>query len=117
MKHFWVYMLRCRDGSYYVGVTSEIEVRQAAHALGTNPKSYIYARRPVSIVYTEMFASPEAAIRAEKRLKGWSRAKKEALIRGDWDEIRRLSRSHALRQAQDDAVGPFNTFRPSTSSG
>ena len=106
-------MLRCCDGSYYVGVTSAIDMRQAVHAEGINPKSYVYGRRPVCIVYTESFWSPDQAIRAEKQLKGWSRAKKEALIRGDWDEIRRLARSHAVRQAQDDNDG--RPSRPLTS--
>jgi predicted GIY-YIG superfamily endonuclease len=105
MKQYWTYMLRCRDGSYYIGMSSDVNVREAVHAQGIDPKSYVYGRRPVTIVWSESFASPDDAIRAEKRLKGWSRAKKEALIRGDWDEIRRLARSHALRQAQDDNVG------------
>jgi predicted GIY-YIG superfamily endonuclease len=106
MKHYWVYMLRCRDGSYYVGVTSNVDVRAAAHALGLSPRSYVYKRRPATLVHAEVFARPDDAIAFEKQLKGWSRAKKEALIRGDWAEIRRLSRS---RSAHD--------HRPSTSSG
>jgi predicted GIY-YIG superfamily endonuclease len=103
-----VYMLRCRDGSYYVGVTSQIDVRKGVHDLGLSPRSYVYKRRPVTLVHAEVFSTPEEAIRFEKQLKGWSRAKKEALIRGDWDEIRRLARSGP-------AAG--RDTRPSTSSG
>jgi len=98
-------MLRCRDGSYYVGFSSEADVRIAAHALGLDRKSYVYGRRPVTLVYSEVFYTPLEAIFVEKRLKGWSRAKKEALIRGDWTEIKRLARSLALRQAQGDIEG------------
>jgi len=95
-------MLRCSDGTYYVGVTSKADIRVAEHALGLARKSYVYSRRPVTLVYSEVFWTPLEAIFVEKRLKGWSRAKKEALIRGDWDAIRRLARSFALRQAQGD---------------
>ena len=91
-------MLRCRDGSYYIGVTSEIDVRVAKHALGVYPRCYTYSRRPVQLVHAEVFSYPEAAIDAEKRLKGWSRAKKDALIRGDWDAIHRLARSFSRRR-------------------
>ena len=108
VKQYWVYMLRCRDGSYYVGVTSQIDVRKAAHALGLSPRSYVYKRRPVTLVHAEVFDSPQDAIRFEKQLKGWSRAKKEALIRGDWAEIRRLARSRSA---------PGHDRGPSTSSG
>jgi|ERR1035437_1282695 predicted GIY-YIG superfamily endonuclease len=103
-------MLRCRDGTYYVGVTSEADIRIAQHALGVDRKSYVYGRRPVTLVYSEVFYTPLEAIFVEKRLKGWSRAKKEALMRGDWDAIRRLSRSFALRQAQGD-IGPIGDSR------
>jgi len=107
VKQYWTYMLRCRDGSYYVGVTSEIEIRVAKHALGLDPDAYTFRRRPVKLVYTEVFYRPDEAIHAEKRLKGWSRAKKEALVRGDWDAIRELSRSSAGR----DRGAPFDKLR------
>jgi putative endonuclease len=93
VKQYWAYMLRCRDDSYYIGVTSELEIRLAKHALGLDEKAYTFRRRPVKLVHAEVFYTPEEAIHAEKRLKGWSRAKKDALVRGDWDTIRRLSRS------------------------
>ena len=95
MKQYWAYMLLCRDGSYYIGVTSDLEIRLAKHALGLDEKAYTFRRRPIRLVHAEVFYTPDEAIQAEKRLKGWSRAKKEALVRGDWDAIRRLSRSAA----------------------
>jgi tRNA/rRNA methyltransferase len=84
-------MVRCADGSFYVGVTSALERRIAEHNLGVNTKAYTYSRRPVSLVHSQEFAHPDEAIAAEKQLKGWSRAKKIALIAGDWDEISRLA--------------------------
>jgi predicted GIY-YIG superfamily endonuclease len=101
-------MLLCKDGSYYVGVTSEIDIRVAKHELGLDRRAYTYRRRPVRLVHAEVFSSPDEAIQAEKRLKGWSRAKKDALIRGDWDAMRRLARSRRTFGAM---------VHPSTSSG
>jgi len=65
----------------------------------------------VTLVYAGRFHAPLDAIKFEKQVKGWSRAKKEALIRGDWDEIRRLSRVHGRANATG------HDFGPSTSSG
>jgi predicted GIY-YIG superfamily endonuclease len=98
-------MLECADGSFYVGITSNIEQRIAQHAAGWDPRAYTHTRRPVKLVHCEDFSRVDDAIRWEKQLKGWSRAKKRALIAGDWAEIRRLARpstGSALRQAQDD---------------
>ena len=106
MKQYWVYMLRCRDGSYYIGVTSEIEIRVAKHALGIHPDAYTFRRRPVKLVYSEVFSTPDEAIYVEKRLKGWSRAKKGALVRGDWNAIRELA--HARRE---NCGAPFDKLR------
>ncbi len=92
VKQFWAYMLRCRDGSYYIGVTGDVNIRVAEHNAGQDPDSSAYTRRPAILVWSAVFGSPTDAIRVEKKLKGWSRAKKEALIRGDWAEIRRLAR-------------------------
>jgi putative endonuclease len=91
MNTYSVYMLLCWDGSYYVGVTSNLEARLAEHQSGTDLECFTRIRRPVLLVYSETFAAPDEAIAAEKRLKGWSRAKKRALIAGRWDEIARLA--------------------------
>ena len=102
VKQYWTYMLLCRDGSYYIGVTSELETRLAKHALGIDERAYTFRRRPVKLVHAEMFYTPDEAIHAEKRLKGWSRAKKDALVRGDWAAIRVLSRSRRPSYADAD---------------
>ena len=90
---FYVYILRCADGSYYVGHTDDLETRLAAHQSG-EIAGYTYSRRPVQLVFQEEFPSREDAFLRERQLKGWSRRKKEALIRGDWDNLGRLSRAH-----------------------
>ena len=88
----WLYILRCADGSYYVGTTrTDLEVRVAQHQTG-HFGGYTSTRRPVVLVYSERFARIEEAIAAERQIKGWSRAKKEALIAGRFDRLRALAR-------------------------
>jgi predicted GIY-YIG superfamily endonuclease len=82
-----VYMLKCADGSYYVGFTSNLSLRMAEHEAGLPEGSYTSKRLPVKLVWSAEFSTRDDAFRRERQLKGWSRAKKEALIRGDWDEI------------------------------
>ena len=74
-------MLRCRDGSYYVGSTRNVEVRVAQHQRGEGAQ-YTRHRLPVELVWCEAFGSIADAFALEKRIQGWSRAKREALIRG-----------------------------------
>jgi predicted GIY-YIG superfamily endonuclease len=93
---FWVYILRCADGSYYVGHSDDLAVRLQQHETGVLG-GYTATRRPVQLVYSQDFTTRDEAFAAERRIKGWSRTKKEALIRGDWAEIRRLARG---RRAQ-----------------
>ena len=116
VKQYWTYVLLCRDASYHIGVTSELEIRLAKHALGLNPNAYTFRRRPVKLVYSEVSSTPDEAIFVEKRLKGWSRAKKDALVRGDWDAIRVLSRSSARADAARDRSLGTVVAHPSTSS-
>jgi putative endonuclease len=88
----YVYIVRCDDGSYYVGSTrASLEQRIAEHNAGTF-NGYTSRRRPVTLVYHVECERIEDAIASERQLKGWSRAKKEALIRGDFAEIGSLAR-------------------------
>jgi putative endonuclease len=88
----FVYMARCRDGSYYVGSTrATLEHRIAEHNAGIYP-GFTTIRRPVQLVWHQEFQRITDAIEAERQLKGWSRAKKEALIRGDYAAISLLAR-------------------------
>ena len=91
MKPFFVYMLACADQSYYVGQTDDLELRLAHHDAGTFG-GHTSTRRPVKLIWFQEMTTRDEAIIAEQRIKGWSRAKKEALIRGDWDEISRLAK-------------------------
>ena len=86
----WAYMLRCADGSFYVGCTTDLDGRIAHHEAGTFG-GYTSTRRPVEVVWSEEFQSLHDAIDAERRIKGWSRAKKSALIAGDYPTISRLA--------------------------
>jgi len=78
MLNFHVYMLRCSDGSYYVGHTDDLELRLAQHERGELP-GYTSTRRPVTLVWCTLLESREDAFTLEFKLKGWVRAKKEAL--------------------------------------
>jgi putative endonuclease len=90
---YYVYILRCGDGSYYTGVTNDPERRLAEHEEGSDPNAYTYTRRPVELLWYDAFLSPVAAIEVEKQIKGWSRKKKEALIAGNYDLLPELSKS------------------------
>lgn len=91
MKTYFVYILECSDNSYYTGITNDIEKRMIEHKSGLDKKSYTFSRRLIKLVYKEGFQHPNDAILWEKRIKGWSRRKKEALINGDFEELKRLS--------------------------
>ena len=91
-KELYVYILLCADATYYVGVTNNIERRLVEHNDGINPTSYTYRRRPCKLVYWEMIDGPQKAIDREKQIKKWSKAKKEALINANLDQLHELSK-------------------------
>ncbi len=88
---FWVYILRCGDGSYYTGHTDKLETRIAEHEAGEGD-AYTSARLPVTLVFSQEFSSRDEALACERQIKGWGRKKKEAMMRGDWAEVSRLAR-------------------------
>jgi putative endonuclease len=94
----FVYMLRCADGTYYVrsATGDDLSTRVAEHNVGKFP-GYTCTRRPVTLVWSEHFERITDAIAVERKLKGWSRAKKEAMIAGDWEKVSQLSRRRAGR--------------------
>jgi putative endonuclease len=92
MERYTVYILRCSDGSYYTGVTNDINRRLFEHNSGVNKESYTHSRRPVSLVFGCHFYDIEEAIALEKQIKGWTRKKKEAIINDNWDALPELSR-------------------------
>jgi putative endonuclease len=91
----YLYILRCADGSYYVGTSrSSLETRIAEHQAGTFD-GYTARRRPVTLVFHQYFERVEDAVAAERQIKGWRREKKEAVIRGDFATLPALSRRAA----------------------
>jgi predicted GIY-YIG superfamily endonuclease len=90
-RPFFAYMLRCADGSYYVGHTDDLERRVLEHAEG-GKCAYTESRRPVQLVWSQEFASREEAVAAEMQIKDWSRAKKQALISGDFAALSRAAK-------------------------
>lgn len=87
---FWAYLLRCADGSFYAGHTDDLGRRLAEHGDGAIA-CYTQSRRPVELAWSQEFPTREEALAAERRIKGWSRRKKQALVNGDWLELRRLA--------------------------
>jgi putative endonuclease len=88
----FLYIVKCADGSYYIGITrTSLDVRIAQHNAGTFP-GYTSTRRPVELVYSQWFERITDAIENERKLKRWSRAKKEALIRGDFASLQNLAK-------------------------
>ena len=111
-----VYILRCSDGSYYVGSTVNLEYRLRQHDLGEGAE-YTKRRRPVSLVYAHEFAMAAEAFAMEKKIQGWSRAKREALIAGRFDLLPDLSsRTPTKRSAPDAALGGFEARFARTST-
>ncbi len=88
---FFVYILRCFDGSYYVGQTEDLELRVAQHQ-ASEFGGYTSTRRPVELVFAAEMPSRDDALVRERQLKSWSRAKKEALIASDWPRVSLLAR-------------------------
>jgi len=85
-----MYILRCRDGSYYVGSTRDLDRRLEQHAAGA-VESYTSSRLPVELVFAEEYERIDEAYAREKQVQGWGRAKREALIRGDYEALAPLS--------------------------
>jgi predicted GIY-YIG superfamily endonuclease len=88
---FWTYILHCRGGAYYTGHTDDLERRVGQHQSGQIP-SFTVDRLPVVLVWSAEFPTRHEALAMERRIKGWTRAKKMALIRGDFDAIAKLAR-------------------------
>ena len=97
MHRYYVYIVRCTDGSYYTGITNDVLRRFGEHNQGTDPKAYTYKRRPVTLVYSSEFWEVMQAITWEKIVKRWRRAKKEALIRGEYESLPILAKKNFVK--------------------
>ncbi|BAI96548.1 hypothetical protein Sj15T_08600 [Sphingobium sp. TA15] len=89
---FWTYLLHCADRSFYTGHTDNLQTRIAQHETGAIP-GHTLNRRPIKLVWSQEFGTRMEALEAERQIKGWSRAKKLALIREDWKLISTLAQS------------------------
>lgn len=87
----WMYILKCADGSYYTGSTTNLDGRLYEHQNGLGAK-YTKKRLPVKLAYCEEFERIDDAFYREKQIQGWSRAKKEALIQERYDLLPKLSK-------------------------
>lgn len=88
---YYVYILKCADNSYYTGITNDIARRFEEHEFGINKECYTFKKRPLSLQFCQEFNDVLQAIYFEKKIKGWTRAKKKALIDGDFDMLQMLS--------------------------
>jgi putative endonuclease len=87
---YTVYILLCADGSYYTGSANDFSRRLHEHQQGLSPTAYTFRRRPVKLVWSEEVETLGEALAHEHQIKGWSRAKKEALIRGDFQALHEI---------------------------
>ncbi len=94
MKTYFVYIIKCSDDSYYTGFTNNLERRMIEHGEGKNKDCYTFDKRPLELVWFETFNDVLNAISMEKQIKGWSRIKKEALIKDDWDRLVLCSKNY-----------------------
>jgi predicted GIY-YIG superfamily endonuclease len=92
VRYFYTYILHCADGSYYCGHTDNLEYRLGQHMAG-EASEWTRSRRPVKLVWADMFQTRDDAFAFEQRIKGWRREKKEALIRRDFEKLPLLART------------------------
>ena len=99
-----VYILECSDGSYYTGSAADVEKRLWQHQEGVVPSAYTFSRRPVKLAWcSEEVGRYSDALRYERQIKGWSRAKKEALIRNDFDVVHQIVKDERERREKKKA--------------
>ena len=107
---FWVYIFRCADGSYYTGHTDNLERRMGQYLAG-ECEGYTATRRPVELAWSQECATREEALTAEMQIKGWSRKKKEAMMRCDWAEVSRLAKSKSVHPSTGSGRTDFPPLR------
>jgi predicted GIY-YIG superfamily endonuclease len=95
---FYLYILKCADATLYLGHTDNLDERMRQHDAGKSD-TYTASRRPLQLLHTEEFETRYEALTMERKLKGWSRAKKLAYIAGDWDTVCALARNRQDKQS------------------
>ncbi len=104
----YMYILECADGSFYVGSTKDLRLRLEQHKSQDGAR-HTAARLPVKLIYYETFSRIDEAFAREKQVQGWTRAKKVALIGGDIEQLKRLSR---LQTVPEPVEGYFGEYPP-----
>ncbi len=100
---FWAYIIRCSDSLYYTGHTDDLDRRIAQHQTGEVP-GFTSIRRPVELMWSESFTTRDEALSAERKVKNWSRPKKEALFRSDWDGVSKAARKPVRSEKADPSI-------------
>jgi putative endonuclease len=109
---YYVYILKCKDESYYTGIINNIERRFFEHANAVNPTCYTFTKKPVSLVFCTAFTNPTDAISFEKKIKGWTRVKKEALIANNLNKLPLFStcnNSSSHKHHKEANAAPFDS--------
>ncbi len=97
-KLIYLYILKCKDGTYYTGVTNNLEKRLGEHNSGTNKEAYTFNRKPVVLVWHEIFNDYNLAFNWETQIKKWSVKKKEALINNQFELLPKLSKKDFIKK-------------------
>ncbi|MGA2624726.1 MAG: GIY-YIG nuclease family protein [Bacteroidota bacterium] len=105
MKQSWVYIVECSDGSYYTGCTTNLETRISKHNNGSYG-GYTASRRPVKLLWSQQFGDIRNAIEVERTIKKWTRAKKEALMKEDFETLKELARSTRTKLKLKNTANP-----------
>lgn len=103
MKVCYVYMVKCSDGSIYTGHTADLENRLYQHNAG-ELSDYTSRRRPVELIWSDAFPNRDQAFQVERQIKNWSRAKKLALAKGDFDLLSALAKKRTWDQYRRDRL-------------
>ena len=112
----YVYILRCANGNYYTGSTTDLEKRIWQHQNGEGA-NFTKAHLPIELVYVEEFPRIDEAFCREKQIQGWSRKKKEALINGDFDELQKLAKSKSASTASTSSATEGSATEGSATEG
>jgi len=104
MKEYYVYILKCSDQSYYIGITNDYQRRLYEHQSGLKHTNYTHTRRPLKLVYVATFTDVYEAIVWEKQIKLWSRKKKQALIERNYEALILLAKNHQGLSGSSDSV-------------
>lgn len=106
MRSWFVYILLCADGTLYTGMSVDPALRLEQHNAGLDPAAYTFTRRPVHLVWAQSFTTRNEALACEHQVKGWSRAKKWALVHDDWDSIHALVKNERIRRGRSRSPRP-----------